>query len=84
MIILRPKNIIFERFGPLSKFPACSTLLITYNGAVLVYRIMHGIPNALLINYTNTISTCNPVAFTQNIKRANLARCIGVEILFLF
>ena len=31
MIILRPKNVIFERFRPLSKFhfPACSTLIIT-------------------------------------------------------
>ena len=30
MIILRPKNVIFERFWPLSKFhfPACSTLVI--------------------------------------------------------
>ena len=32
MIISRPKNVIFERFWPLSKFhfPACSTLNITF------------------------------------------------------
>ena len=31
MVILRPKNVIFERFWPVSKFhfPACSTLSIT-------------------------------------------------------
>ena len=32
MIILRPKNVNFERFWPLSKFhfPACSTLAMTH------------------------------------------------------
>ena len=36
MIILRPKNVIFECFWPFSKFhfPACSTLIISYGYSI--------------------------------------------------
>ena len=41
MIILRPKNVIFERFWPFSKFhfPACSTLAIS----MLTYFIINSV-----------------------------------------
>ena len=40
MIILTPKNAIFERFWPLSKFhfPACSTLIETQKQKLVTER----------------------------------------------
>ena len=39
MIILRPKNVIFKRFWPLSKFhfPACSTLDIYHKWQIITF-----------------------------------------------
>ena len=51
MIILRPKNVIFERFRPLSKFyfPACSTLLMMKSE-----REMNQLIHTILVYTSNT------------------------------
>ena len=60
MIILRPKNVFFERFGPLSKFhfPGCSTLSMTlmgYNLIAMTFKFVYdlqGIHNRQTVTFT--------------------------------
>ena len=58
MNILRPKNVIYERIWPLSKFhfPACSTLNIT-NSILLIDKIDKMFPTAKLVQISPWLSS---------------------------